>query len=100
MLFPRTPTRRSNVWRVAVVLLVALSFVARATLAVSAPDRSKTNGSPALSAGRNDPAAPAGPQGPIKLTCLTGHPVVIGSDGPAGPQGPVGSSCSPEPKRG
>ena len=100
MLFPRTPTRRSNVWRVAVVLLVALSFVARATLALSATDRHKTNVPSALSASRAYPAAPAGPQGPIRLTCVPGHAAVIGSGGPAGPQGPAGVSCAPAPKHG
>jgi hypothetical protein len=44
---------------------------------------------------RSVPAAPAGPRGPISLTCVPGQAAVIAARGPAGPQGPVGVPCAP-----
>lgn len=44
-------------------------------------------------------AAPAGPQGPIELTCRAGRASVISHDGPAGPQGPVVTDCGTAAQR-
>ena len=94
-----THTKRSHALLLAAVVLVALSFAFRATLALSANHRHTTNASSALKAGLSHPVAPAGLQGPIRLTCGPGHTAVIGSDAPAGPQGHVGVSCASGPTK-
>jgi hypothetical protein len=77
-----------------VVLGVMLALVVNSTHA-SSQKQPASNTSPLRTSDEvNPPAAPAGPHGPIALTCTPGHAGVIGSSGPAGPQGPIGVSCA------
>ena len=81
-----------------------LEFIVLAVLpfAVTATGASIAKGPPAKiaarTAERSYPAAPAGPRGPIEISCIPGRAGVIGSGGPAGPQGPVGVACPSAPQ--
>jgi hypothetical protein len=83
--------------------LLALIVLAILPFAMASAGASVTKPTPATTASarltaRSYPPTPAGPRGPIRISCLPGQTGVVGSDGPAGPQGPIGVSCSPAPQ--
>lgn len=81
----------------ALIVLAILPFAMASTGASAAkPTPAKALSAPL--AARSYPAAPAGPRGPITISCLPGRSGVVGSGGPAGPQGPVGVSCPSAPQ--
>ena len=81
----------------ALVVLAVLPFAVTATAkSTSQPPLRKA--SPARSADRSYPAVPAGPRGPIRLSCVPGRAGIVGTDGPAGPQGPLGVNCASAPQ--
>lgn len=91
-----TPIARLRGLLVATIMLGLLLFVVATTQATSAKQEPR-GGAAGPGAPRHMPAAPAGPKGPITLTCAPGGTGVVNPAGPAGPQGPVGVSCSSGP---
>ncbi len=91
-----TPIARLRGLLVATIALCMLLFVVATTQATSAK-QPPGGGVAGQSASRSVPATPAGPQGPITLTCASGGTGVVKSAGPAGPQGPVGVTCPASP---
>jgi len=87
--------RLAAIIAVASVLLVAIAT----THAASTQRQHRSALASPLNAGRTVPAAPAGLQGPVELTCRGGRVSGTGADGPAGPQGPVVSACAPTAQR-
>jgi hypothetical protein len=75
-----------------IVASVALSSVLASTGAIGSIQKPGSGVAAAHVYGQT--ATPAGPRGPIELSCAPGKAGVIGADGPAGPQGPVGVSCA------
>jgi hypothetical protein len=93
-----THLKRWRLFLVAIIVLAAVPFAVSATRPAAAKPP-VPGPSSARNAKRSYPAAPAGPRGPIELTCAPGRAGVVGSDGPAGPQGPVGVNCAPALQR-
>lgn len=91
-----TPIARLRGLLVATMVLGVLLFVVTTTQATSAKQQPR-GGAARQSGPRSVPATPAGPQGPITLTCAAGDAGVVNSASPAGPQGPVGVSCAASP---
>lgn len=87
------PIKRWHGWLVAIIAMAALSFVVATTYAGS----TKLQLASGRAANRSVSAAPAGPRGPITLTCASGRTGHVGPAGPAGPQGPVGVNCASGP---
>jgi hypothetical protein len=77
-----------------IVASALLSLVVATTGATSA-QRDPLSGAAGRTVGPAAQTAPAGPRGPIELSCAPGKPGVVGAEGPAGPQGPVGANCAP-----
>jgi hypothetical protein len=78
---------------VATIALGVVLLVATTTQATSAKQQAHAGSA----AGQTVPARPAGPRGPITLTCNPNGVAVVGTIGPAGPQGPVGVNCAASP---
>ena len=91
-----TPIARLRGLLVAAIVLGALLFVVTTTQATSAK-QPHGGGVAGQSASRSVPATPAGPEGPITLTCAPSGTGVVNAAGPAGPQGPVGVTCPASP---
>jgi hypothetical protein len=92
-----TPITRLRALLVATIALGVLLFVVTTTQATSAKQPSHRGAAAGQTAAGVVPAAPAGPRGPITLTCSPGGVAVVGAAGPAGPQGPVGTTCGQSP---
>jgi hypothetical protein len=92
-----TLLKRWPVCLLAIVVLAVLPFAVTATGASTAKSPPR-KASPGRSADRSYPSAPAGPRGPIRLSCMPGRAGIVGTDGPAGPQGPVGVNCASAPQ--
>jgi hypothetical protein len=92
-----TPIARVRALLVATIALGVALFVVATTHATSANQPRHGGGASEQSATRVIPATPAGPQGPITLTCGPGGAAVVGAATPAGPQGPVGVNCAASP---
>jgi hypothetical protein len=86
-----TPIGRWRGLLVVTIMLGILLFAVTATQATGVKQRRHHVGP----AQQTTPStAPAGPRGPITVTCRPGGAGVIGASGPAGPQGPVGVNCA------
>jgi hypothetical protein len=88
-----TPIGRWRGLLVATIMLGILLFAVTATQATGVKQRRAHVGPAQQIAPSTAPAVPAGPRGPITVTCRPGGGGVIGASGPAGPQGPVGVNC-------
>jgi len=88
-----TPLARVRGLLVATIALGVALLVVTTTQATSAKQQAHLGSA----AGQAVPARPAGPRGPIMLTCSPNGVGVVGAAGPAGPQGPVGVSCAASP---
>jgi hypothetical protein len=92
-----TPITRLRGLLAATIVLGMLLFAVTTTQATSAKQPSHPGSSAGQTAAHNLPSAPAGPQGPITLTCSPAGAGVVGAPAPAGPEGPVGVSCAASP---
>ena len=83
----------------ATIVLGVLLFVVTATKATGRkqPRPQPVGGTARLTVRPAGRAVPAGPRGPITLTCRPGGAGVIGTASPAGPEGPVGVNCTAAP---
>jgi len=88
-----SPIARVRALLAGVIVLGVALFVLTTTQATNAKQPPQHVGATGQSPSHVAPRAPAGPRGPITLTCGSGGGV-IGATGPAGPQGPVGVSCA------
>ena len=87
-----TPLARVRAILVATIALGVLLFAVTTTHATAT--KQQTHNGPAA-AGQS--AGPAGPRGPVTLSCRANGDGVTVAAGPAGPQGPVGVNCAARP---